>query len=733
MIESLYFEQPLALLATLLGSTGIYLYLKASNREGKILAVTRAMFFILLAVGLAGPHIQDQRTVDAQNDLVVLEDKSRSAQLMENSSLQFDNVNVERRTVLTGNNSKLASALDSELREDTEYLLLSDGRTSQELDSVLEKYRADNSSISVLKPEMDDEKSVGISGPSTTVPGARNNFEVNIRGTTAGEVPIRVELDNQTVFEGSISDSWSFNRTFESEQSHRIKAQIETQDRWRGNNEYYKTVQVDEKPEVLYIGEESDLTDQISRFYDLMITDELPEDLDDYYSVISSKALNSDSLSSYISEGNGYMYLGGYGSPADYLPVEASNEDYDTESARVVVGMETSSQAGESIRDSKDLAYALVEELPLNTKVGAYHYSQDAHIISELTTLAYNRDSLLTDISRVQSIAETRHGVGLQAGKQLADGQGNLVLFTDGNFFKETEITGEEIRQNAFAEAENMEVDLYVVGVGEDPNSGFLRELADRAPRGEYISSDNVWRLGFRFGAGGGTSAFKPLLVFDEDHFITRDIGLDSSVSIFDEVKPKNSADVLVSGPGQREFLTSWNYGLGRVAAFSGGQPLLSRVMGSDPSLVTRTASWTVGNPNRNDDRWVRISNTESPSDVEVTASYDAEGLSYSSQNRYKGEVSVDETGFHTFEGKEYSYNYNSEIKDLGYRNQVLEDIASSTGGEVYTSSTIEEKTFEEPGTETVSYERPLSVFFIVAAMVVLLSEIGYRKLNGKK
>lgn len=732
MIEMIQFQRPLALLTALTALSGIYIFLKASNREGRVLGVTRVLFFVLLAVGLAAPFMHDVRTVEGQQDVILLEDGSRSADLIENSSLELENADLERRTVLRGNNSRLASALDSELRSDQEYLLLSDGRTEEDLQQVLRKYRSENSTISVLKPDMASEKSIHVSGPSTTVPGATTRFTVNVRSTGAGEVPVEVTVDNTTVLDSSITGSWSFNRSFEGEGTHRIEAEIQAEDRFEQNDKYYKTVKVREKPEVLYIGQESDLSQKISQFYDITIAEEVPEDLSQYYAVISTKALNNDRISSYISQGNGYMYLGGYENPADYLPVEASSEDYDTESTRVVVAVETSSQAGSSIRDSKDLAYALVDQLPLNTKVAAFHYSQDAHMISELQTLAYNKESLLTKISSIESIAETRHGKGLQAAKQLADGEGNIVLFTDGNFFEEQRISKEEIKQNAFSEAESMDVDLHIVGVGEDPNRDFLTELADRGG-GEYYPSDDVWRLGFRFGAGGGTSAFKPLVAIDTDHFITRGVGLGTSVSIFDEVRPKRSADVLVSGPGKREFLTSWNYGLGRVAAFSGGQPELSRVLSSDPGLVSRTASWTVGNPERKEDQWMEFSETEAPGNVEVTASYPAEGLSYSSEDRYTGEVSPEGFGFHSFGSGEYSYNYNSEIREIGYRDGVLEEIASSTGGEVYTPSRMDELSFEGSGREQVSYRRPLSKFFLAAALVVLLSEVGYRKLNGKK
>ncbi|MFB6115134.1 MAG: hypothetical protein ABEK04_02495, partial [Candidatus Nanohalobium sp.] len=688
MISSFYLQQPQYLLVALLGLIGVYMFLKASDIEGRILGVTRFLFFVLLAVAIASPYLQDQRTVQTQSKLVVLQDSSNSADLINNYSVNIKGASIEKRTILRGNNSNLGSALSSELREGTHYLLVSDGRATDDLENTLGKYKAKNSTISVLKPEITSELSVYITGPSVTVPGANNKFTVHVSSTTTKKIPLKVTLDNETVFDGEITGSWSFNRSFSSRGNHKLKASIQTEDRFKQNNRYYKDVEVREKPEVLFIGKKSGLTEKISRFYDLTIRESLPEDFSNYYAVISSKALNSPELATYISKGNGYMYLGGYSDPASYLPVEASSENYDTESTRVVIGIETSSQVGSSIKDSKDLAYALVNELPLNTKVAAFVYSQDAHILSDLTTLAYNKQSLLNKISRVNSIAETRHGVGLKAAKQLANGKGNIVIFTDGNFFDEKRKSKPEIKRDAFKAAESIDVNLYIVGVGKNPNRDFLTELAERA-NGDYVDASNVWRLGFKFGAGGGTSAYKPLAVMEPDHFITEGLNLDSSVSLFNEVKPKPVAETLVSGPGQREFLTSWNYGLGRVAAFSGGQPTLSRITNQDPALVSRTVSWTVGNPSRKQEKWIEVSETEAPGKVEVRASYPVEGLTYSFENRYTGKLEPEGLGFHSFSGEVYGYNYNSEIKKIGYRDRVLERIASSTGGKIYTPESL--------------------------------------------
>lgn len=777
MIESFYFQQPMALLIGLAAVSGIYILFKASGREGRVVGFTRALFFVMLAVALAGPFVQDSRMVEDQQDVFMLKDDSRSADILENASLNAEDVDLERRTLLTGNNSNLASALESELRSDSRYLLVSDGRSSEDLEKVLRKYRNKNSTISVLKPDTDTERAVSISGPSTTVPGAATEFKVEVSSTEQDEVPLKVTLDNQTVLDSSISGSWSFNRSFSSEGSHRIKAEIESDDRYSENNIYYKTFEVQEKPEILYIGQDSELSDKLSQFYSVTVRQEAPEDLSDYYTTISTKKLDEQRIGDYISEGNGYVYLGEYSNPGKHIPLKASNENYNDESTRMVMPIQVPFKST-NVTYTKNTAGSIVKALPGNTKFGGIYYSTTADFLTqggtalfpqrvsdtdELVTLgggSQNRETVLQNIRQLDRSSYKRHDVALKASQELLGDEGNVVLVTNGDIVDTTTIpnhegkSAEDIRRDAIDQARDLDsdIDLYAVRTGPLPEEAedienidrsdvveqqeFMQDLADAAPsaRSSYYNIDELNELtNLELGAGGGTSAFKPIGVIDEDHFITRDVGLRTEIAEFDEVRPKPSSDVLVSGPGKREFLTAWNYGLGRVAAFSGDQGVLERTLDADPGLVSRTTSWTVGNPDRKQDRWVEISETEAPTEVEVKASYQAEGLTYSSEGRYTGKVRPEGRGFHSFAGENYSYNYNSEIGEIGYRNEVLSQVASETGGEVYSPSELEEAEFGGSQMQEVNYSISLTPYFLAAALVILLSEVGYRKLNGKK
>ncbi|MFB6216072.1 MAG: hypothetical protein ABEJ72_03770, partial [Candidatus Aenigmatarchaeota archaeon] len=174
--------------------------------------------------------------------------------------------------------------------------------------------------------------------------------------------------------------------------------------------------------------------------------------------------------------------------------------------------------------------------------------------------------------------------------------------------------------------------------------------------------------------------------------------------------------------------------GLGRVAAFSGGSSDLSRVLNSDPLLVSRAVSWSVGEPQRKQEKWMNIEDGRRNSAVQVKASYSVEGLTRQGEDLYTAELEPGRLGFHQFKDIIYAYNYNPEIEKVGY-SEKLEDITRKTGGEVYKPGEGEEiksdlKSFTN---RKITTRKPVSDYFLIAALLVFLGEVGYRKRKGKK
>jgi chromosome segregation ATPase len=278
----------------------------------------------------------------------------------------------------------------------------------------------------------------------------------------------------------------------------------------------------------------------------------------------------------------------------------------------------------------------------------------------------------------------------------------------------------------------NMEAKLITVGMGEGSNSALLEDIAERTG-GYYLKNSEAGRLKFRFGAGGGNTDFNPVKILNPGHFITRGVEMDGGVNNFRPAETKSSAELLASGSNGDELLSVWRYGLGRVAAFTGGKKSLGSLLSTDPSLVSKTVSWSVGNPQRKKESWIEIKDTFKPLKPEVKASYKLDGLDKVSDNLFEGELSAPKTGSHEWNGEAYSYNYNPEISSVGFNRDKTVKIAQETGGQIFESAeglNLEEKAGKEQ--KTVRRTTSLSIYFLVAALVLFLVEVGYRKRKGK-
>ncbi|MDY6770063.1 MAG: hypothetical protein SVU88_03755, partial [Candidatus Nanohaloarchaea archaeon] len=138
------------------------------------------------------------------------------------------------------------------------------------------------------------------------------------------------------------------------------------------------------------------------------------------------------------------------------------------------------------------------------------------------------------------------------------------------------------------------------------------------------------------------------------------------------------------------------------------------------------------GEPDRKEERWLDIEDGHVGSPVTVRASYPVQGLKRQSNELYTGELKPGESGFHTFAGTTYAYNYNPELSQVGYRS--VERLARRTGGTVFqpgerAAIRRQAKQFSE---RTVPTKTPVTNYLLVAALIVFLAEVGYRKMNGR-
>ena len=749
------FEHNLALVLPLISLAGLYTVYRAENRYQQVLGITRFLVLFLIGLAVAGPQIQMGEQRMEEPVITVLEDNSRSTQFMNYDGLNFDSIGVERQVIASGNNSEIKNSVLRNLEADKSYLIVSDLQTNENLDEVVEEANSKNSTINFLKPEMEDETSVTIEGPTETVPGAENRFTVNVHSTNDREVPVRVYLDDERIYTGEIENNHTFTRQFDSRGYHEIKAATGLQDQNNENNRYFKTVEVRKKPDILVIGDESGLENQLETYYNLEYADQVPGDLDSYDTVFAKQDVNEEELIPYVSQGNGLVYSGSYGQDYEVLPVvkDSSQED-DEEGTRVVLAVDTSASLGDSGRETADnIVGSFVGGLPSNSRVALIDYGGDtrndyfsATVMRNpdqpaFLNLAYpdNRDRLMARVANLESSGQPAvQSSGLEGSQELLDQEndteGAIVMVTDGIFndASEVDFTAEQDKERMQEISSDLDYPLYFITVGEETNAGDLRDFTSN----RRVRSADYLLNGGRFDimSGGGASGVGNVESINNQHFITRDLSIESTVIGATSVTAKPSANLLMATGDGDPVLTTWRYGLGRVVSFSASNENMDGLMRSDPTAVVRSFSWAVGDSDR-EGEWIDVSSARRGESLpEVEASYPVEGLNRDVGGTYSTTLEPDSTGFHSFEQVPYSYNYNSELEGLGYDSRI-EEIADETGGSVYTSDQRSEivNDLENFSSETVVRRASLTPYLLGLALLVFLGEVGFRKLNGRK
>ncbi|QKQ98454.1 VWA domain-containing protein [Candidatus Nanohaloarchaea archaeon] len=756
------FEQPLALVLVALSITGLYTIYTASDKYPKILGATRFAVILLLALAVAGPQIQMSQQRMENPHLNLLKDNSRSTQFMKQENIQFSDIQTETEIIASGNSSEIKNNILRNLEPNKAYLVMSDLQTNEDLTQVVKEAQKKNATVSFIKPEMQEEHAVTIRGPSRTVPGANNRFTVKVSSTAESPVSVEVMVDGETVKEGEISGNWSFTRQFESKGYHKIKAVLKANDRENANNAYYKTVEVTEKPKILVIGESSPLQSDLQQYFKLEHVSEVPEDLSSYDAVFAKQEFNEKELIPYITKGKGLVYTGEYNMPYSILPVrKVPGADNENKGARIILAVDTSySLFSDREQTAETVAGSFVKILGRNnpsSKVAILNYGlgnegYDPRIVRNPGQPAFlgltyqnDRQRLMSRIASLEGTAGAIQSYGLRGAKELAqrkEGETAIVMITDGKFEDITKATNSNIKITAEQDkakmkevAESLDSSkhpLYFVTIGDAADTSFLSELTSRT----HIRSFEYLKSGGRFSimAGGGNSGVGTVQSINNQHFITEGLNTNSRVTGTDSVKVRPSGNLLLATQDGDPVLTTWRYGLGRVAAFSADNKNLAGLMREDPSAVIRTFSWAVGDVSR-EGRWVSVSSARrGESRPEVEASYSIEGLTRDAGGTYSDRLDPEGLGFHSFHGVPYSYNYNPELQEVGYDSRI-DSIARKTGGEVYSVGKKDKivSDLRSFSSEKVVRKTSLTPYLLVLALVVFLGEVGFRKFKGRR
>ena len=97
-----------------------------------------------------------------------------------------------------------------------------------------------------------------------------------------------------------------------------------------------------------------------------------------------------------------------------------------------------------------------------------------------------------------------------------------------------------------------------------------------------------------------------PISVVNTDHYITSDLEINATITGFNDITPKPGAQKLVAMADGKPVLTTWRYGLGRVASLStdDGNAWASAIYSPPTSkLISATVNWAIGDPRPEENR----------------------------------------------------------------------------------------------------------------------------------
>jgi len=685
----------------------------ASRRSRRYLLAARVVVVTLVVVAAAGPVtvVTAETTGDPHVSLLVDDSDSTAVAPVDAEELataiEREGVPVTVSTIARGTDSRIGEGVAANLRPNGSVVLLSDGRVTggQSLGEAAELGRSIGATISTVSIEpIRTERHVAIAGPSKTSVGVESQFLVTVSGVRAdGSVPLSVTIDGEEVAAESVSGSdgrLEVRHTFESTGAHRIVARIDTSDVYDENDVVRKTVRVVEQPQILYVSRgDHPLEAYLSELYDVRTAESVPSNLDPYYAVVLQDLAADDvgdveALQRFVVNGNGLLLVGGPNSfesggydrsaVASMLPVTIGEASIG--SARIVLLVDVSGSAGGGMRIQKATALSALDQLGDEHTVGIVGFNHEAYAVAEPVTLGGNRAMLEDRIRRLTAGGRTDIANALQgAAEMIGTERGTVILISDG---RDTDSPSAAVAGNLGQRG----IRVISVGAGSSIDESVLRAIA-RESGGQYFRATETDRLRLLFGGASRRYAGDGLTVVDSGHFITAGVELESNPGQTNDVSIRPGADFLVAADDGTPAVASWRYGLGRVVTvttFDGRGTLDGLLQQPDSLLVTKSANYAIGDPERRETGVADARDTRVGEPTVVT--YRGESppsgtdLDFRSvaDRRYQAEVSPDSVGFHTAAGATYAANYPAEYAAFG-QSPALADAVETTGGQRFT------------------------------------------------
>lgn len=736
-----------------------------------LLFFSRLIIFSALIVALAGPYVETNTLVEGNPRVTVVMDKSSSMQIFDDSQVEplleslRQHVPVEVYTFGTPDSSIIGDSIITHVTENTPLLLISDGQSTggMPLESVAQYAASLNSSLSLLElPAKANDVHVTIDGPSKTLEDVENNFVASVVMQSPTSFRLTVELDGKnivdqqyTASDGQTLVEFPFSATFH-EGNHALKATLTLQnpDVFSVNNEFYKTIHVIKKPKILFVSESNNpAATLLKQIYEVTMLNTLPTDLSPYGAVVvhdlhGEKITQQqvDRLSDFLNEGNGLVALGGLNSfdlgkydesPfGSLLPVQiGSGEEKESDSSVIILidiskSTKSSFKGGTKVTTSdviKAQVISMLDTLKKDDDVGVIAFNDRAFLVSPLSPLGDKEAELVDKVARLRFANTTYMNIGLMASYQIlkeVSGSKSIVVLSDGKvsgYPKETLALASKLAEG--------NIHVYAVSVGSHTDSAFMKELAKRG-NGIFFEPNEFQKLKILFGEPEllKTEGKSALIILNSDHFITRNLELNAKMGAYNSIVPKSAASVLVTLDTGEPALTTWRYGLGRVAAvnvFTTNNDLGPLLNAENSKLITRIVNWAIGDPERNSEYFVSVPDTavgvESFVRVRSEKVPEAPELQFYREgpNEYASNFVPLSQGIFSVLTTTYAVNAAPEYQRTGISDEIYDAVADSNG-DVFTADEAERIVeFLRAQSRRVQIER---VSYVYLALYVVLA-----------
>ena len=776
MILDPYFSTPELLFAipVLLILGALYIRTRAKN---KLLAATRLVIFCLIIAAAANPYFVETHTVQSEKpSIAILDDRTGSMEVFDPGVAARVSAFADAQVrSFSGDSTPLGGKILQYSLPGETLVLVSDGysNSGRALPDALALATASNTTVfAISQNPVKEDASVEISGTNTAVLGGDYPFTVIVRSSGRYQGPLSVLADDRPIYSGDVSanetTSIKISNAFLETGDHILRATIAS-DIQPVNNNYQKAIYVVPKPEVLLISDsDSPLAKDLSGLYKLTLVSALPASLQSYKAIVLDDqrySANLEVLKNYVRDGGGLVVVGGQNSfdfggyynssLEEVLPVQSFPSTF--EGGKTLVFMLDISFSLLSTRTSDgtpllDYEKALAEELLKSPdfqdyKVGLVVFGTKAYDVQDPIPLSRGR-TVLED--RIASLAPTgTENTYLDNGLQLAwdmlnasGGKGELIVLSDGNLWNY-----EDVFQHSVRLLKQINTTTRLIQVQAIPGRmGRFDELASQTGS-EYASFVYPASLTTKVSlppAGKPpeekTLAGYPISVANKDNYITANLELNATISGFNDVTPRSGAQRLVVMADGKPVLTTWRYGLGRVAAFTtddGSAWAGSLYAPPSSQLISSMVNWAVGDPRPEDDR-VEAEDGWLGTPLQITIDSNARpslpGTSVEKvgDKRYVATLIPNSTGIYYIDDYGVAVNYPLEYRDIGF-NPELTKLIMANGGKVFTEDEARQSLIAEASRlsqRTVQERVSRRDLLLFLALAIFLVDVVMRKVG---